>query len=85
MTCVAPSSFAISFAISRRKGTMSMAPMVVAPTVRAAIDRRASNCARAEGSETCTRSHIQRIHYGPGLNTAAERTEAFERGRHSRP
>src|SRR5258708_350264 len=44
-------------------------------------DRRASNCARAEGSETCTRSHIKRIHYGPGsgLNTAAERTEAFER------
>src|ERR1700688_4679161 len=44
-------------------------------------DRRASNCARAEGSETCTRPHIQRIHYGPGsgLNTAAERTEAFER------
>src|SRR6202023_3722212 len=41
----------------------------------------ASNCARAEGSETCTRSHIQRIHYGPGsgLNTAAERTEAFQR------
>src|SRR6202023_2079432 len=41
----------------------------------------ASNCARAEGSETCTRSHIQRIHYGPGsgLNTAAERAEAFER------
>src|SRR5260221_6883231 len=44
-------------------------------------DRGASNCAHAEGSETCTRSHIQRIHYGPGsgLNTAAERTEAFER------
>src|SRR6202048_2895643 len=44
-------------------------------------DRRASNCSRAEGSETCTRSHIQRIHHGPGsgLNTAAERTEAFER------
>src|SRR6202023_4336266 len=41
----------------------------------------ASNCARAEGGETCTRSHIQRIHYGPGsgLNAAAERTEAFER------
>jgi hypothetical protein len=37
--------------------------------------------ARAKGSETCTRSHFQRIHYGPGsgLNTAAERTEAFER------
>src|SRR5580698_3696531 len=44
-------------------------------------DRRASNCARAEGSETRTRSNFQRIHYGPGsgLNTAAERTEAFER------
>src|SRR6202051_2239339 len=44
-------------------------------------DRRGPNCARAEGSETCTRSHIQRIHHGPGsgLNTAAERTEAFER------
>src|SRR6202030_2913789 len=44
-------------------------------------DRRASNCARAERSETCSRSHIQRIHYGAGsgLNTAAERTEAFER------
>src|SRR6202023_2621829 len=41
----------------------------------------ASNCARAEGSEACTGSHIQRIHYRPGsgLNTAAERTEAFER------
>src|SRR5580704_1551738 len=44
-------------------------------------DRCASNCARAEGSEACTGSHIQRIHYRPGsgLNTAAERTEAFER------
>src|SRR6266481_6163259 len=43
--------------------------------------RKPSLSSLHQNRETCTRSHIQRIHYGPGsgLNTAAERTEAFER------
>src|SRR6266481_8685767 len=42
--------------------------------------RKPSLSSLHQNRETCTRSHIQRIHYGPGsgLNTAAERTEAFE-------
>src|SRR6266481_2957652 len=43
--------------------------------------RKPSLSSLHQNRETCTRSHIQRIHYGPGsgLNTAAERTKAFER------